>query len=215
MIPEYLQRIYNTYLYISRTARGQPFRPRKDFDSFDESKAVFLTQINNMLTRYPHIKAESYFKAPYLLYPDTPLFELNYFASMKAVHDYTLYMKQLQELSPDDDQQINWIRDSLRQIGIFCIKNKLTLEQFVNYKIGATYEWAKWIKNHQISIYSIMELPRIYEKIQDMIDDEKAFLLGDLAKDYLYLKTKYLNSIKAKHLIQEGTKKIENSLISP
>lgn len=214
MISNIEKNLYNTYLRISRSSRNKPFSYRKDFSDIDNPTIVHLKRINNLLCKYPHIKPDDYFKAPFKVYPNADFFPLDYFSTMKGVNAYSIYRKQIQEMNPDSDEQIEFIRDSLKHIGAFCIKNKIRLNQYPKHKTGLTWDWMKHIKRHEISVYSLMEFPEIYNIITNMPDDEKELFLGDIGLYFLGYKNKYLKSQVAKQLVSEGMKKINKVINS-
>jgi hypothetical protein len=200
--------LYNTYLRISRTSQNKPFSYRKDFSEMDDSSLLFLNRINNLLFKYPHISPEDYFLAPFKVYPNAEHFTLEYFAGMGGVNAYSLYMKQLQEMPPDSDEQLKFIRNSLRVIGSFCIKNGITLKEYPTHKTGITYDWMKQIKKHEISIYVLMEFQEISNIIKEVAEDEKELFLGEVGTYYWGYKSKYMQSEFAKQLVKEGISKI-------
>jgi len=208
MLTKFEQELYNTYLYVSRTSRGKPFKRRKDFSNFDEKQEMHLHRLSNFCRRYPHIKIDDYFKAAYEIYPDTELFDLSFFSRMSAVNTYTLYIKKQRQLPPDDDYQIERLKESLKFIAKFCSDNKINLEDYVNYKTGITYDWMKHLKRHQISVYVLMEFPEIYDIIMSVPEDERELFLGECGKYFLGYKTKYLKSVRAQHLVEEAVKRI-------
>lgn len=209
MITNLEKNLYNTYLRISRSSRNKPFTYRKDFSDLDDSSVLYLKRISNLILKYPHINPEDYFVAPFKVYPTAEHFTLDYFAGMGAVNAYSLYMKQLQEMPPDSDEQLQFIKKSLKNIGSFCIKNKIQLEKYPTYKIGLTYEWMKQIKKHEISVYVLMEFSEISNIINNVPDDEKDLFLGEIGKYYWGYKTKYIQSNIAKELVKEGIEKIK------
>ncbi len=202
--------IYNTYLRISRTARNKPFSYRKNFDNLEDSICVSLHRINILLQKYPHIDPEDYFLAPYKVYPNEEYFEIEYFAGMGAINAYSIYMKQLQELPPDREEQLQFIKKSLRFLGMFCIKNKINISDYPTFKSGITYDWMKHVKMHQVSIYSLMDFPGISDIIQKSEQDEKNLFLGDISEYFWGYKSKYIQSKIAKKLVRKGIEKIEN-----
>ena len=122
MITNAEKNLYNTYLRISRISRDKPFSYRKDFTDLDDKTAIHLNRISNLLFKYPHIDPEDYFRAPFKVYPNAEHFALEYYSGMGGVNAYTMYMKQLQEMPPDSDEQLEFIKRSLRHVGSFCIK---------------------------------------------------------------------------------------------
>lgn len=208
MITNVEKNLYNTYLRVSRTSKNKPFSYRKDFTDMDESTLLHLTRISNLLFKYPHISPEDYFLAPYKVYPNAEHFTIAYYAGMGAVEAFTIYMKQIQEMPPDSDEQLNFIKKSLRFIGTFCIKEKISIKDYPKYKTGITYDWMKHIKKHEISVYAIMEFSEISDIIQSAEEDEKELFLGDVGKYFFGYKSKYIQSKLAKQLMREGLAKI-------
>lgn len=201
--------LYNTYLYVSKTIRNKPFRYRKDFDNFDERDAYHLKRISTLLYKYPHIKSEMYFKAPYVIHPDDEHFSLDFYAGMGGVEAYRMYMKYIQELNPDDPEQLEFIKESLKFIGSFCVRQKIALEDYPKHKTGVTYNWMKHLKQHQISVYALMEFSGVNDIIMEAPEDERELFLGETGKYFLGYKTRYLNSILARKLVTEGIKRIQ------
>ena len=193
---------------ISRTSKNKPFSYRKDFSDMDDATLLHLHQISNLLFKYPHINPEDYFTAPFKVYPNAEHFALDYYAGMGGVGAYSMYMKQLQEMPPDSEEQLNFIKDSLKYIGSFCIKNNITLEQYPEFKTGITYSWMKQIKKHEISVYVLMEFAEICNIIKEVAEDERELFLGEIGKYYWGYKSKYIQSKFAKQLVQEGMSKI-------
>jgi hypothetical protein len=206
--------LYNTYLRISRSSRNKPFSYRKDFSDLDDSTALHLKRIYNLLSKYPHIKADDYFAAPFKVYPNADFFPLDFFAGMGGVNAYTVYMKQVQEMSPDSNEQIEFIQRSLKYIGMFCIKNGITLKQYPKHKTGVTYSWMKHVKKHEISIYSLMDFPEISNIISNTPEDERELFLGEMSRYFWGYKTKYIQSKLAKEFVEQGLKKVEKVIKS-
>lgn len=190
--------------------KNKPFSYRKDFSDLDDSSSLYLKRISTLLGKYPHITADEYFAAPYKVYPHVEYFALEYFAGAKAIAAYSLYMKQLQEMPPDSAEQLDFIKRSLKYIGSFCVKNKIKLEEYQTSKTGVTYDWMKHVKKHEISVYVLMEFPKIGSIIKEAATDEKELFLGDVGTHFWGYKTKYTQSHLAKQLVSEGIKKIKN-----
>ena len=95
-------RIYNTHLAISRSSRNKPFKIKKTFVGFEEDpRYPAIKRLFNFFSRYPEIDMQTYFKAPYELYKDVEYFDLNYFASPRAIKSYSIYKQFLTKTSPD------------------------------------------------------------------------------------------------------------------
>jgi hypothetical protein len=208
-ITSFEKQLYNSYLAISRSARGKPFTIRKDFTDIEPEKLHDLKRISSLLSKYPHIKSEDYFKAPFDLYPDVEFFDLKYFANMTGVTAYTNYRKKIETLPPDHEKQLEYIAESLKFIARFCLDNKIKLEQYTESQTGVTFDWMKHLKRHKISVFVLMEFPDVYDKIIKVPEDEREILLGEFGKYYLGYKTKYLSSEKAKILVKQGLEKVK------
>lgn len=208
MITNVEKLLYNTYLRVSRTAKDKPFTYRKDFSDMDDSTLLHLKRIAILLSKYPHIDADEYFLAPFKVYPNAEHFTIDYYAGMGAVNAYTLYMKQIQEMPPDSDEQLQFIRKSLKYIGSFCIKNKIKLESYPTFKSGLSYDWMKHVKKHEVSVYVLMAFPEISDIIKESAEDEKELFLGEIGKYFWGYKTKLIQSQIAKELISEGLKRV-------
>ena len=147
--------------------------------------------------------------APFKVYPNSEHFALDYFAGMGGVAAYSTYMKQIQEMPPDSDEQLEFIKRSLKYIGSFCIRQKIQLSAYPTHKSGLTYDWMKHIKKHEISVYVLMEFQEISNIIKEVADDEKELFLGEVGTYFWGYKAKYNQSKFAKQLVSEGMNRIE------
>lgn len=202
--------IYNAFLATSRKQNNKPFKIRKNFSNF-ETKSIypFIKRLDNFFNKFPQISPYAYFKAPYVIYPDHTYFDLRYFTSQAAIKAYTLYMKQQRLQSPDSDEHLEFIRQSLKFIGLFCLKQKIPLSNYITHKGGITYSWIKHVLENNVSIYSLLEFSNLYEIISNIPKDELGLLLEDIYKNYGHIKTQYNNSKQAKYLVQRGMTKID------
>lgn len=209
-ISENEKRLYNTYLYVTRTERNKPVTLRKNFDNLDELRIQLIQKIYRFLIKYPHIDYSDYFRAPYKLYPDTEKFDLEYYADMRGVTAYTEWVKTFNEMDPDSDIGLSFIAKSLKFIGMFCVKNKITLDEYPLYKTVMTSDWMKHFKNHNISIYVVIELPNIYDILSKTPQDEIELFLGEYGKRIMEYKNRLYQSKEAKILVKQGMEKIKN-----
>ena len=199
------KRYYNLYLITSRTCRNKPFKIRENFDGFeDKPEYGYLCKVVKFLNEFSQIKPEKYFEAPFKMYADVDYFDLKFFASQKAIKTYTLYMKQRQEESPDSDHHISFIKESLRFIGMFCIKNKISLNDYIRHSGGSTYSWMKHVREHKVSIYSVFEFADMITTVNESPEDERDLLLGSMSKYIYTYKQRYMNSKVAKNVVKEG-----------
>ena len=208
------QRYYNLYLRISRSARDKPYKLRKDFSNFDKTdqgkaNLVAIKRIAVLFRKFRHIDPEKYFKAPFDLYPDTDYFDLAFFASRKAIKAYTITINKAREESPDTEDQINFIKQSLRFMALFCIKENIPLSGYIRYKKGATYSWMKHVKQHDVSIYALLEFIETHDIISKTPKDEIDLFLPNIANKIGAFKSRYRSSPHAQKLVKDGIVRIE------
>ena len=200
---------YNLYLSVSRSSRNKPFRLRKNFDGFEEKpEYLSIKKLCAFFHKFPNVKPKAYFEAPYVIYEDEEFFDLKFFTSQKAIKAYTLYQKLKREENPDTKDQLDFLKDSLRFIGMYCLKNNIPVEKYTTHKEGITYAWMKHYRQHNISIYSLMELPGLLKSLNDIAPDESDLFLDDVAETIFTYKTRYNNSKSAKYILKAGTNKI-------
>jgi hypothetical protein len=146
--------------------------------------------------------------APYKLYSDVQYFDLNYFASPRAIKSYTIYQQQLQQLSPD--KQINEIKESLVFISRFCLQNKIQLHDYPDFRLqGIAPEWVYHCKHNKINPYSLMEFTGIFNYINEMAFDEREILLGNFGRNYLDFRTRYNNSKELRNFLSKAFTKLK------
>lgn len=210
MISDETKEYYNMYLAVSRSSRNKPFTLRKNWDNFDGTEDhLHATRMAKFFQQFPQIKARTFFKAPYELYKDINHIEIKFFTTQKAIGAYTVYMRQMQEESPDSEHHIEFIKNSLRYIGMFCIKNKIPLEKYHTHSGGSTYSWMKHVKEHNISIYVMFYFPDIFGIIRSTPNDELDLLLGNVAIGLASYKNRYDTSKEARRVIKEGFKRVK------
>jgi len=198
--------IYNTYLRCSRF--GQPVTFRKDFSDMDQNTIVNLKKISNFLTRYPHIKVMDYFYAPIGLHADDEYPKLSFFTTLAAMKNYTLFKKKQEEEDPE--KQFELIKEGFKFIGMFCLENKITLEQYAKHKTGYMLSWLNHYREHRISPYCLMEINGIFSVLHELENDELELFAKNLNEKIVAFKTRYANSNKTKELVKEATIKISS-----
>lgn len=200
--------IYNAYLATTRQCQSKPFKLRENFENFKSSQT--LTRLTNFFERYPHIKPQDFFKAPYEVHQDTEHLDISYFLTRAAIKTYSLYQQKIKNTSPET--QLEDIKKSLQFIGSFCLKNKIFLEDYLYHKTGCIYSWMMHYREHYINIYSIFEMGDIMSILNKISEEEKRILVDDLQTTVGTFKIRYFKSHITKNLVQEGTKKIKNFL---
>lgn len=198
------RRIYNKHLAVSRSLRGKAFKLKQDFTGFEnDPKYLHIKRLVIFFSKYPDVCMDTYFVAPYKLYPDTPYFDLSYFASPRAIKCYTIYKQQLFQQSPD--AQKDDIKDSLHFIVSYCLKNSIQLHDYVFHKEKSIEPvWTYHIKHNKINPYVLMEFPNLFTTISSMPQDEREFLLGSFGRNYHEYRTRYMNSKEAKPFLEKA-----------
>jgi hypothetical protein len=206
------QKIYNDYLRISRTARGQQWRPRKDFSDIDASNTLHCARLERFFQKFPQINPEDFFLAPYLIYPDEKNIGLDFFTTQKAINTYSIYNKQKEQESPDAPDQLEFILNSAKFIGNFCAENKLQLSDYIDHKIGISYAFTIHYKNKKVSIYSLLYFQKFEKNVYLLEPDERMLFFNSSSPDFTKFKTRFIISTKAKSLIQTAFKRIDSYL---
>lgn len=203
------KRIYNKHLVVSRSLRNKPFKVKNNFDDLEDSpKRIPLKRLSVFFTKYPNVSMDTYFMAPYKLYPDTEYFDLNYFASPRALKTYTIYQQQLQLLSPD--KQLLDVKNSLMFISRFCLQQKIQLHDYPSFFLkGMAPEWVYHLKNGKINPYCLMEFTGIFAYINEMPFDERELLLGNFGRNYLDYKSKYNCTNELKPFLSTAIQKLK------
>ena len=170
---EFEKQIYNKHLAISRSSRNKAFKLKKDFSKFeDDARYLYIKKLSIFFTKYSEVDMDMYFSAPYKLYLDVEYFDLNYFASPRAIKSYSIYKQELEQLSPD--KQLDDVKKSLQFIAKYCLKNNISLDKYIYHKnIGIHPEWMYHIKLNNINLYSLMEFPNILDSINELSEEDQ------------------------------------------
>lgn len=208
MLSKTQEYIYNTFLKNLRF--GQPFQYRKDFSDISVENKALLIKLENFFQKYNHIKIEEYFEAPRILHPDEKYPYLNFFTTRVAIRTYSVYKKQKEEENPEN--QFEDIKESLRFIGMFCLKNKISLKDYLNFKSGYMFSWLSHYREHRINPYSLMELGSLNNVFSLLSEDEQDLYSNTLLDKIETFKVRYHNSPKTKEYVKTITKKIEDFL---
>lgn len=200
--------IYNNFLKNLRF--GQPFKYRKDFSDLPQETSHLLIKLENFFVKYHHIKIDEFFEAPRKLHPDEKYPHLNFFTTRAAIKAYSIYKKQKEDENPE--KQFDDIKESLKFIGMFCFKNKLSLKDYLKHKNGYMPSWILHYKEHKINPYSIMELGSFYDVFSLITEEERVLYSNTLLEKMETFKLRYHSSFKTKNYVKELTEKIENFL---
>lgn len=209
LITEFEKHIYNSYLKVTRSNSELPYKLRKNFEKVDDKLYVALKKLSSFFKRYPHIKIEDFFRAPYSLYPDEKYFPIEYFYSLKAIKSYTLFNKQQTNLDPDSDEQLNSIKNSLIFIKSFCRDNNLNVENYIFHKTKNEYSFILHLKEHNVNVYTLLGFNNFEKILRGCNPDITKFIIGeDIYNNIQVFRTRLYNSKKASKVVEYGLKKI-------
>ena len=206
------EKIYNTYLRISRSKNNKPFRYRKDFDGFESDKNYLpVLKLRSFFTRNSAVNMEDFFIAPYEIFKNDngAFYDLQFYNSLQAVKVYTIYSKRAMMDDPDSDLQLQKITDGLKFIKNFCVANKILLKDYLNFKSIKTNDFLLHLKEKNVTIYNLFPFKNLEQILKQYDFELLSFIIGDLAPRISYFRTKYYGSKKANILAKTGLKKIE------
>lgn len=209
--------LYNTYLRIHRTKQGKPFRYRKQFDDFHNHESyIFVKKLGVFFRKFSHISIDKFLNAPYDLYPDEDaIYDLKFYASPRAVKVYSLYVKHLDQLDPDTEQQLQFAKDSLMYIFKYCKEHKLPIDDYINQKTGDIPTFVLHLRDRYVSIYSLFGFDNFEAKLNTVPKDRLDFTIGENFISLLATyRTRYYNSTKNKKVITQGINKLKKILLT-
>jgi hypothetical protein len=205
------KQIYNNFLKTSKIHNKQPFKFRKNFETFDKEKLFLIKKLSIFFRKFPHISQEEYFKAPYEVYQDENYFPLDYFTSLKATRAYTLFIRKRDSLDPDNIDQLTNIKQSLKFIYIFCKQHNISPLSYINHMTNNEYSFILHLKEHKINIYTLLGYNDFERNLKKRDAQVVKFIIGDdLYNNISSLRTKFFNSKKALNLVTLGLKKISD-----
>ena len=185
--------LFNKHLAVSRSERNKPFKLKKDFSNIVNSdKHKFLKRISVLFQKHPEISPDTFFKAPYKLYPDVEYFGLDYFSTMRAVKSYTLYKKQI--FLQDPDSQIEQVKESLIFIANFCTETNIYFHQYPYHRSSDLFTWMQHYKQNKINIYSVMEFTNIFSSVKSLAEDVQKFFVSEFVDQFQNLHSLYSKS---------------------
>jgi len=204
-----VEQIYNTYLSVSRGHQNKPWKARKDFEGFDKTPdGILCVRLDMFFKRFPQINVKDFLLAPYVIYKDEEHFPLNFYLTQKAIACYSLLQSQRAEELPDTDGHVKHILESLKYLATTCINEKITLKQYSSLKTGYTWRCLEDYRNKQINLYVLLSLPGFDTMFNSMQAQDKEIYLKTAANDIVKFKMRLNNSDKAKKIITEAFKRI-------
>lgn len=185
--------LYNKHLAVSRSLKNKPFKFKKDFsDILNSDKAKFLKRISTLFKKHPEIDFNTFFEAPYKLYPDVAYFGLDYFSSMRAIKAYTTYKKIV--FLQDPDKQLEQVKTSFQFIARFCIAEKIYFHQYSTHKTADLFTWMKHYKENKINIYCMFAFSDVLSSVKQLAEDVQRFFVGEFVDQFQTLHIQYNNS---------------------
>ncbi len=204
--------IYNTYLGVSRRARNQPWKPRKDFNNFDSTPdGTICKRLEFFFKKFPQITVQDFFNAPYVLYKDETHFPLSFYTTQKAIAAYSALQKQRKEELPDTESQIADIKKSLKYIAIQCVSKNITLEEYCTTKKGYIHQPFLDFLEKRVNIYVLLKLPFFDTQLNSYNLQDREIFLKDVYNNLSKYKMRLNTSNRANSLINEGLKIITKS----
>lgn len=201
--------LYNKHLAVSRSEKNKPFKIKRDFsDIADTDKHKFLKRISTLFAKHPEIDPDTFFKAPYKLYPDVQYFALDFFSTLRAIKAYTTYKKQI--FLKDPDSQIESVKDSLRFIANFCIQQGIQFHQYPYHRASDVFTWMQHYKQNQINVYSVMEFTNIYSNMKALSEDIQKFFISNFVDQFQNIQSVYNTSKHLKPYIQKAIPILSN-----
>ena len=209
MITEFEKFIYNSFLKVTRSNSNLPYKLRKNFENVDEKIYLALKKLSAFFKKYPHIKVEDFFRAPYALYKDEKYFPLEYYYSLKAIKSYTLNNQRQINLDPDSDEQLTNIKQSLLFISSFCRQNNLLPENYIFHKTNNEYTFLLHLKEHNVNVYTLLGYTNFEKTLKSCNAEITKFIIGeDIYNNVQVFRTRLFSSKKASKLVSLGLKKI-------
>ena len=146
---------------------------------------------------------------PRELHPDENCPPLQFFITRPAIRAYSLVMKKREDNSPE--KQLDKIKDSFHFIAMFCLKNHIQLDQYLNHKTKSMPTWMQHYREHHVNPYALLELGNI-DRFRTMNEEELVFWSGDFFDKIDTYKTRYFTSDRTKALVKEAVRKIKEFL---
>lgn len=209
IITELEKHIYNKHLIVSRIMRNKPFKTKKDFsDIVNTDKHKHLKRIAILLKKHPTIDVDTFFQAPYELYPDVQYFGLDYFATLRAIKSYTLYKKI--NFLKDPDKQIEDVKKSLRFIAHYCLDQNIYFHQYPYQKTGDIFSWMIHFKENKINPFAMMEFKDVFSSVQTLTEEVQKFYVSNFIEYFKGLYTSYNKSLQLKPFLKKAMSPLNN-----
>jgi hypothetical protein len=198
--------IYNCFLKHYRN--GQPYQPRKDFSDLDSTTIVALKRLNTFFQKFPHITYEDFFGSPRTLHPDEKCPHISFFTTRPAIRTYSLAMKKKEDESPE--KQLEKIRESFHFIALFCLRNKIGLNQYIKHKTHNMPTWMQHYREHNVNPYALLGLSD-FNNFGMLEEDQRKLWSGDFLRKLVHIKVVFILVRRQKPLYTKHLKKLKIS----
>jgi hypothetical protein len=207
-VSEFEEHIYNVYLKTTRQKNNQPYKLRKNFETLDDASKIYLKKLSTFFAKHKHIDIDDFFISPFTIYSDENFFDLQYFTTLKAVKSYTLYQKHIQNIAPDNDEQLLRIQKSIKFILNFCKDNKIEINDYIGYKQDNVPSFLIHLKEHKINIYTLYGFKDFEQAFRKADTEIIKFMFDEQIYEQVRVaKIKLYGSSKAKMFVELGLQK--------
>jgi len=205
MVKESVKCVYNAYLCTTRKMMNKPFRPRKDFEGFEENvQFVQCSKLEEFFSKHPHIDMNEYFAAPFKIIDGfSP--DLSFYNSLKAVRCYTNWQKMKVGEDIDGEEYLQKAKDSFSFILKFCLEEKIPVREYL-HSSKVVPHWLIHLKNHQTIPYVLFGWDSFRREIENLPPDVTELFVSDLSEKYYAYKKKYNDSKKMRKFVEVAMK---------
>lgn len=210
-VTEFQKLIYNKYLKVVRSSLGKPYKFRKKFSNLSEENHNKLKKLEKFFKKFSNIDIEIFFSAPFNIYDDKSHLKLEYFLKRQSLKDYQIYKRKLIFDTPDSDFNIRKIIQSLKFIKEFLIDNNISTKDYLEQNTNNYLpDFILHLKDDKISFYVLFGFEDFEEQFAKVSKEDKVLLFSETYLNWIQLRNKFYKSKKAKRIIREGLKKIDN-----
>ena len=200
--------IYNHFLEVSKKVNNKPVRYRKDFSNFSDEDYIYVNKLSRFFNKFKNINIKDFFEAPYFVYNEN-YFSLKFYLSPKAIKAYTNYSDNYILNNPDSIQTLQKLKDSIKFIYQYCKKNNLKIIDYLKYKEASYNVFLKHIKERNINFFILFSF-KDFSEVTDKIENDIKDIYSSNFSKVNYIRTKYYASSKAKIIVSNFKKYIEN-----
>lgn len=203
--------IYNAYLKSMREAQNKPWKARKDFSNFDETKKSHIERIESILSS-KNINAFQFFKAPYVVWEDSQNIPLDFYKGFKALKAYRLYVYRLLNTEYESPECQMMISSGFQHIEKKCKSNGIKdLKEYAKW-VNTYPEFLLDLKEGNICYYNIFGLEGAEEVLVNFDKEQIEFLIEDFYEVLDCLRVNYFRSEILQDTINRNIKNIKEKL---